>query len=296
MKPVNVEPSRFEPTVFGAMRRFRVLVVAVAVAAMVAGIGYALTRGKSYVAQASVTTPLPVSQQGQGAAQYLDSQVLLMESPGVAQRAANVANAVLHSNLLTAGDFFGARSSLRFSPPAGAPPGVYGASIITVSFKWPSARVAQVGANAAIQAYDEARSAAITAQANATVAGLNQAMDQTSNVHQRTILLTDRTQVLANEQTDLANPPTPAWAAEPLKPISGGWKTDGASGLVIGIVVGAGLAYALAVHRRGFAEQQDPATLNVQPLNGESPPSSQPPTQEPSHPPMQGPPQLPAQG
>ena len=61
--------------------------------------------GKTYRAQASVSVPLPPSRQNQQPAQYLESQVLLMESPAVAQRAASLANATLQSNSLSASDF-----------------------------------------------------------------------------------------------------------------------------------------------------------------------------------------------
>ena len=84
MKDASAESARFEPTVFGAMRRYRIMVLVFALAGMVAAVGYTLHQGR-------LTRPRPVSrclcpqsQQNQDAAQYLDSQVLLMESPAVA--------------------------------------------------------------------------------------------------------------------------------------------------------------------------------------------------------------------
>ena len=67
---------------FGAVRRYWVMVLAVAVAGMVEAEGYSLSQAKVYRAYASVTVPSPVSLRNQQAepAQYLDSQVLLLES------------------------------------------------------------------------------------------------------------------------------------------------------------------------------------------------------------------------
>src|SRR5262249_19319221 len=154
-----------------------------------------------YRAYGSVTVPQPVSPQGQqiDPAQYLDSQVLLLQSPGVARRAANIANRELHSNLLTVGDFSGADTKLMVTPPATAPPGANGASSVALRFEWPSARIAQVGANAVLQAFDAARAATIRAQADATVAGINHAIDHTSNQRQLGTLLQQRTQTVVNE-------------------------------------------------------------------------------------------------
>ena len=105
MKDASVESARFEPTVFGAVRRYRVMVLAFALAGMVAAVGYTVFAGESYQAKAQVTVPIPQSQQGQNPAQYLDSQVLLLESPAVAQKAASIADATLQGNTLSARDF-----------------------------------------------------------------------------------------------------------------------------------------------------------------------------------------------
>ena len=216
----------------------------------------------------SITVPaLP----DQDSAQYLDSQVLLLSSQDVAQRAADIANRTLHSDRLDVGSFSGSGSSLAIIPPATGNPGVYGDSIIQVKFTGPSAQIAQAGANAALQAFDDARTATIIAEGNATVAGIDRTIDATNNQSQRAALLTERTQAMVNAQTNLANPPTVLWAVEPAKPDSEGWKRAGLLGLVIGIVLGAALAYVRASMRRGFADRQDPAALYGVPLIGEIP-------------------------
>jgi Mrp family chromosome partitioning ATPase/capsular polysaccharide biosynthesis protein len=269
MNARRIEP-RSEPTVFSAVRRYRIMVLAVAVLATAAAVGYTLVGGPTYSASASLTVALPASQQSQNSAQYLDSEVLLLESQDVARRAADIANGSLGSDRLAAGNFYGNGKSVLITPPEAAAEGVYGASIITISFTAPSARVAQAGANAVVTAYEDARSAAIKAQANAAVAGIDQAM-ATSNGAQSAVLQSQRTQTIANEQTDLANQPTVAWAVEPASPVGMGWKRAAIVGLVIGLVIGAVLAYARASFRRRFAHRRDPAALYGVPLIGEIP-------------------------
>ena len=107
MKTASAELPRFEPTVFGAVRRYRVMVAVVVIAAVAAALGYTALGGRSYRAQSSVSVPLPPSQQTQNAAQYLDSQVLLMQSQGVAQQAARIADGTLGRKVLTPGSFLG---------------------------------------------------------------------------------------------------------------------------------------------------------------------------------------------
>lgn len=270
MNRSRIAASGSEPTVFGAVRRYRTMVLVVVVAAVAVAVAYTVVRGPSYRATASLTVALPASQQGQNSAQYLDSEVLLLQSQEVAIRAADIANGTLGSNRLTTGDFYGDASSLKIIPPEAAAQGVYGASIINISFTASSARVAQMGADAMVHAYEDVRSAEISDQADAAIAGIDRAMAHTSPAEQ-SALLDQRTQTIANEQTDLANQPAVAWAVEPAGPVSMGWKRAAIVGLVIGIVIGAGLAYARASLRRRFAHRRDPAALYGVPLIGEIP-------------------------
>ena len=266
----RIAVSGSEPTVFGAVRRYRTMVLAVVILAVAVAVAYTVVRGPTYRASASLTVALPASQQTQNSAQYLDSEVLLLQSQDVASRAAAIANGALGGNRLSVGDFYGDGKSLTIIPPEAAAQGVYGASIINVAFTAPSARTAQVAANAVVSAYGDVRSAEIRAQTDATIAGINSALAHTSPA-QRADLLAERTQTIANEQTDLANQPTVAWAIEPTSPVSLGWKRATIVGLVAGIVIGAGLAYARATLRRRFTHRRDPAALFDVPLIGEIP-------------------------
>ena len=265
----HADPLRFEPTVFGAIWRYRIMVVALAILGLVAAVGYALHEHKLYQTVASVTVPLPVGSPATTAGQYLDSQVLLLQSQGVAQQAATTANKQLGGNLLTASDFYGAHSSLKVSPPTTAVPGGYGASIVAVSFEGQSPEISQDGLNAVLQAFSTAVDNAISTQANATIAGIDQAISQATTPAQRVALQNQRTQVLVNEQTNLAQAPTAAVGATTRA--NGHWTLDGIVGLVAGILVGAALAYVLALRRRGITGRQDPAAIYGAPMVAETP-------------------------
>ena len=264
----SADPYRFEPTVFGAVRRYIVLVLAVGILAMLVAAAYAVTQPKVYQAGANLTVPLPGSASADPG-QYLDSQVLLLQSQGVAQRAASIANSQLGSNTLNASDFAGKSSLLTVSPPATATPGGYGASIVAVSFNGSSPEIAQVGLNAVLQAFDEANANSITGQADATIAGINKAIDQSTSSGQRAALVAQETQTLINEQTDLARTPTAAFV--PTTRANGHWAVNAVIGLVAGLVVGAALAYALAVRRRTIASRQDASAIYGVPMIAETP-------------------------
>ena len=270
MKDASVESARVEPTVFGAVRRYRIMVVTFALLGMVIAAGYTLYGGKTYRAQASVTVPVPPAQNLQPA-QYLDSQVLLMQSPAVAQRAATIADAKLQSKSLSASNFSSPGGSVSVTPPAGAAAGSYGASIISVAFTASSPTVAQAGANALLQAFDAVRSASIAAQYRNAIAGIDSTLNGTLSPSLRASLETERTQQLVDEQLDLAQQPTIALAPTPTSPAGGSWKRSAAYGLVIGLVLGAAVAYARASRRRGFIDRQGPAALYGVPLIGEIP-------------------------
>ena len=270
----DAQPSPSGPTVVEAVRRYRVMVLAVAILAMVAAIGYSLMQPKVYEAKATVTVPVPASSAADPG-QYLDSQVVLLQSQGVAQQAAGIANRELGSGLVNASDFNSVGGSLVIVPPATVAPGGYGASIVTVAFKGPSAEIAQVGLNAVLQAFKNAVSNAIKAEANATIAGINYTITKSTSQAQAAALTTQRTGAIATEQSELAQ--QPAVAIEPATVTNHKLALDGGIGLVIGILIGAALAFALASRRHGSTGRSDPSFAAAEPLDGESHPLSQSP-------------------
>ena len=305
MTSVSVEPSRFEPTVFGAMRRYFVLVIAVAVAVMVIAVGYTLKQPKIYSAAAAVTVPPPLTLQGQNASpgQYLDSQVLLLQSQSVAQQAVGIANDELGKNTLTSHNFSSYGGSLVVAPPATATAGNYGASIIGVSFKGPTAEIAQVGLASMLQAYNAARTAAVVAQESDAITALNQAnsmindlvaqvnkqltapdptqpfagQSQTSLQQERRLLLDQRNslqtalaQATANAQAAVGQQAT--MAIQPATLINHKWTRAAAVGFLIGFLIGGALAYVLASRRRRITDPRHPQALYDAPILGEIPP------------------------
>ena len=177
----------------------------------------------------------------------------------------------MQSNSLSVGDFSASGGSVSITPPIGASAGSYGSSIVDVWFTAPNARVAQVGANSLLQAFSDVRSATTAAQFKNAIAGIDSAINETTDPVQRAALEGQRTQQLVNEQIDLAQLPTVSWANEPAGPASGGSKKAAVLGLVIGFVIGVALAYVRASRRRGFSDRQDPAALYGVPLIGEIP-------------------------
>jgi Mrp family chromosome partitioning ATPase/capsular polysaccharide biosynthesis protein len=271
MKAMSIDQGRFEPTVWGAVRRYRVMVLVVALLTAAAAVGYTLVVTEVYRADATITVPQALLSEGEASDQYLDSQVLLLKSQSVADRAAQIANAELNGNVLSPRDFLGERKSLKVTPPEGANPGSYGASMVAVSFTWPNSKVAQVGANALLQAFDEARVAAITAQGEAAVASIEKAIGDARTKGQIKDLQDQRAQTLVNLELDLARHPTVMWATEPELPINANSKRSGAIALLVGSVVGAGLAYVRATRRRCIEDRRDPAGIYDAPLIGEIP-------------------------
>ena len=177
MKATGIEQDRFEPTVFGAMRRYRTMVLLIAVLTAAAAVGYSLVQPELYRAYATVTVPQSSLDQDESRDQYFDSQVLLLQSQEVADRAARIANAALNENVLSMRDFAGEGKSLEITPPEQATPGSFGSSIVALTFTRPDARVARAGVNAALQAFDDARSAATAAQGAADVAAVERAIN-----------------------------------------------------------------------------------------------------------------------
>ena len=121
-------------------------------------VAYTVAEPELYRANATVTVPQTTQVQGEARSQYFDSQVLLLQSPEVADRASRIANAALNATVLTPQDFAGESKALEITPPQGAQPGAFGSGIVAISFTWPDARVAQVGTNAVLQAFDDAGS------------------------------------------------------------------------------------------------------------------------------------------
>ncbi len=269
----STDQYRFEPTVFGAVRRYRMMVVAIALLSTMVAVGYTLVVPERFRAGAGLTVPPPLAVQDQGGDQYLDGQVLLLQSVDVAQRAVVIANRALMTQTLSLNDFAGESKSLEVTPPDKSASGTYGASTITVTFTWRDARVAQIGANAALQAFDDARTAGTVADGNATIAGIERALADARSQNQRLDLIGERTRALVNLQIDMMHHPVMSPAELPKVPINDNSKLGALIGLLVGIGLGAAVAFARAVRRVGFDDRTDPTALYGVPLLAEIPAS-----------------------
>jgi Mrp family chromosome partitioning ATPase len=274
MKATRIDQARFEPTVIGAVRRYRIMVLVVALLTAGAAVGYSLQQTELFRAYATVTVPQGPLAEGEDRTQYLDSQVLLLQSQEVADRAARIANTSLNDNVLTRSDFSGVDASLVITPPEQAAPGGFGSTIVALTFTWPGPKVAQTGVNAVLQAFDDVRSAAIAAQGAAHVAAIERSIKDFRTQGQLSDLLNQRSRALVDLQLDMATHPTIAWAAEPQVPINANSKRSGAIGLLAGLVLAAGLAYLRASRRRCLDDRLDPVAIYDAPLMGDIPPAA----------------------
>ena len=299
----SAESNPPQPTLFEAVSRHRILVLIMAVLGLVAGAAYALMPAKAYDAEGFITMPQQVSLQGQQAdsGQYLDSQVLLLQSQEVAQQAAKIADAALNGVSLTVNDFFGPQSQLLVTPPTTAAPGVYGATVIGVAFTGSTPQIAQEGVNAVLDAYTQVRTSVIKAEDSSVINALGTSIGATnfqlthvsaSNtnlqqqlVAQREALTTQQAQAIVNEDIDLAQQSSVQTAALPSTPSNHKWSIDGAAGLIGGLLLGAAIAFMLArrkvaaasQRRRVTADREDPMPF----------PSSEPPRRTAGHPQQQ---------
>lgn len=278
MSAVSAEQFRTQPTVIGAVRRYSTLVLLTAVMAAVAGVGYSLLEPEEYRATATVTVP-PLLSEGDSTDQDLDSQVVLLQSRGVAEEALRIAHRTPGGSGLRLGDLYGPQKTLEVTPPEGTTPGIYGATIITVSFTGPSGRGAQVAANAVLRSFEKLRTSTIAEQARATITGIDKAIEEADSAGQRRHLMSERTQALVAQRKDLAREPTVAWAERPEEPVNGNAKMLGGVGLMMGAVGGAGVAFALESRRKGFRGPRDAEGFYAAPVLGHIP-RSQPPVNE----------------
>ncbi len=257
---------------FGAVRCYPLLVLAMTLLTGAVFVAVTLLVPEVYRATAAFTVPQQTGLQDQGDQQYLDSQVVILQSQEVAERAAAIANAALRRDVLAVDDFIGPGKASEITPPERANRGTFGAGTVTVSFTWSDARVAKDGANALVAAFDEARTASIQALGDATVASLQKLMDQVPQARDQLAALVDqRSKVLIKQQLDLAQHPTVAWATEPAVPLNANSTRIGGTGLMVGFILGVALAFAWARHRCGFTDPLRPTALYRTPLFGDIP-------------------------
>ena len=105
-----------------AVRRYWGMVFVLALLTAAAAVGYTLVVPEVYRAYATVTVPPTSLSQEEDSDQYLDSQVLLIQSQEVADRAARIANAALNENVLSPATSPVSASPWRSRPRRGPQP------------------------------------------------------------------------------------------------------------------------------------------------------------------------------
>ncbi|WP_214401552.1 hypothetical protein [Pseudonocardia lacus] len=269
MQSTSTDQFLSEPTVLRATRRHWVAVLVVVLLCTAVALAATLLQRPAYEAQVGMTLPRPVNLGEQGADPYLDDQVVLLRSPEVAARAAEIAAGSAGAGRLAVADFIGDRSALTINPPQGSSSGAIGAYTISIVFTWDDPRVAQDAANAVAMAFEEIRTASIGEQSDAAATALQRAADALPPGEQRDLLLSRRAQALVAQQVDLTARPTVARAVLPETPTNRDWRVGAAVGLLIGLILGPSLAYAWVSLRGGFDDPAEPAAYYGVPLLGQ---------------------------
>jgi Mrp family chromosome partitioning ATPase len=179
-RPTTRDPFRFEPTLWGALKRYKWLVVVLIIVFAAAGAAANKATPKSYQANASVAIPASQAQTvfgisaSQDPDQYISEQVTLIQSPQVATVAAHTVNAANHRDVLSADDITG-NLSVTAPSPSGSSSSATGQAVdqVPISFSWTNRKIATEGVNAVLAGYAQVRNDSIRTQANAAVANIN---------------------------------------------------------------------------------------------------------------------------
>lgn len=161
---LGMEPiPPLEPTIFGAMIRYRWLVLVIVAFFVALGLLYDANQPPTYVATASLIvedprTTSPFETPSGQPQRYVADQVEILRSSVVAERAAELANQEVPEAGFTAEDFLTATQVA----------GRGDSDLIQISFVASDPGVAQVGANALAEAYQDVRRA--EADTNSTAA------------------------------------------------------------------------------------------------------------------------------
>jgi uncharacterized protein involved in exopolysaccharide biosynthesis len=232
-------------------------------------LAYTLQQPKVYDARATLAVIPPSEDQALGTVsgatpeQYVDSQLVLLQSSDVAVRAAELANAAVHKNEFAASDFTGPHSSLTLASPSATDPNT--SSNIDISFRSHSSAGAAAGANAVLAAYQAARSASVQAAFSSMITAIDATVQQVDTemvdagsngqlaatlgvqradlLQRRTLAVVDQ-KVAASESAPAVNAYAPSSAANHnvLRTI--------VIGAVVGLLLGVLLAYGVESRRR----------------------------------------------
>lgn len=267
MTPTAVAQQRLvEPTLFGAMRRHWVLVSVMVVACVELALAFGLFTQDEYRASATVSAARPAGSAVQSDAQYLDSQVLLLDSRRVGDRAFEIARSTEAGAGIERAQLVPTIGQVEIIPPPSQTSASYGTTIVTIQFTAPIPEEAQIGANALATAYDEVRSEEIAASAEARLEGIDRAIATTDSPGDLASLRKERVQALIDQSRDLSQAVSMSAADEPEAPAGSGPLALLGVGLCVGLVAGGAAAYARADRLGHVGETPVAARLYGAPL------------------------------
>jgi Mrp family chromosome partitioning ATPase/capsular polysaccharide biosynthesis protein len=176
-------PTTLSPSVFGAVSRFRRIVVILTVAAAVIALLYTGLAGTTYAGKAGVVIaqpptylpPFPVSGSHSTLAAYVNQQIAILQSQTVADDAARIVNQKITNAHVTGKGIHGA---LTVKPQTSASAGTNTTTQVVVSMSTPE--LAAASANAVIEAYIEQQHAQIKQQAQQSINALNKSIAATT--------------------------------------------------------------------------------------------------------------------
>ena len=290
------ETASFEPSVIGAVLRYRTLVAAIVLASVLLGTLYVTTRPVRYSATSSLVvqdprgTGLFDAQPTMEASRYAANQVAILRQRRVAEAA---------YELLQDDDVPLDMSFEEFESEITVSSAVEENNLIEVTATTDDPASAQAAANAVVDAYKEVRRAEastntvsalaqleqLTASIDAeldTIAGAlaNEAtpesqleglgLQQAALIERRSDLSSRREELLFDTELDTAGIEASSPATDAFMRASGRLRTL-VLAVALGGLLGAGLAYSLAIRRRRFSNRYQPELVLDTPLLADVP-------------------------
>ena len=152
----------------------------------------------------------------------LDSQVLLLNSRSVGDRALEIARATQAGAGIERAELAPTIGKVEIIPPPSGASGSYGTTIVSILFTASSAEEAQTGVNALATAYDEVRSQEIADDAAARLAGIERAIATADDPSDVSALREERVQALIDQGRDVSQAASVSTAEKPEAPANSG--------------------------------------------------------------------------
>ncbi len=295
--PVRPVTAPREMSIFGAMWRYRRVVIVTVLVTVAAAVLYDITRPRAYVAEASLILQAPsnsASSAGIGAqeaARYTADQLTILRSPALVDKALQRTRQRFPDSTVTRDDF---RNADLVSTGD--------SNVITIRFSGSNPRVAAGAANAIGQSYEEVRRSQL---ATGSAQALRRTDDEIAEINQRLGQISSELAELQSEPADDTRVTTLSQEQKTLldqratmlqqrSELSAGSRAPGPASIFIpvdrpvsrarseliriltvavflGLLIGAGIAYGLSLRRQVFADAAEIELVVQAPLLGEIP-------------------------